>query len=131
MSPNRRSLEWLAERDPPETMIDGGPAQCWPFDNDELISLEGTRGRVKKMDADWIATDRALHYLRYRAGRSETWPWESVERAELIRRGWIKCDVRVTMVDGTLCVLTVSRPAARSLLAIVAEDARGLNLPGS
>jgi hypothetical protein len=129
MSPNRKSLEWIAGREPPETVITGGPAQCWPLDNDELIRLRATRGRSKEMDADWIATDRALHYLRYRVGRAETWVWGSVEGAEVIRRHWFKCDVRVSLVDGALYVVTVSKPDARALPAIVAERASARTNP--
>jgi hypothetical protein len=116
-------MEWLAAREPAETVIDGGVARCWPFEQDDMILLESDARPAKDMSANWIATDRALHFLRYNIGQARTWEWASVQSAELIRKGLLFCDVAVHLADGNVLVFQGSRRGARALLAAVTEHA--------
>ena len=125
MTANPRSLAWIAARDPVETVLDGGPAKSDSLDanHKDLLLAEG--GGARDLSADWVATDRALHFLRFNTGHAESWTWSDIQGAEIAKKGLISSTVRIRLRQGDPCMLTMGRRAAASLLAIVAEHADG------
>ena len=75
------------------------------------------------MDADWVGTDQALHYVHFNARHADSWLWSGVHGADLVRRGLVFARVRVRLDNEESHVLSLGRQAANSLLAIVAERA--------
>lgn len=125
MTASPRSLAWVAAREPAETILDGGPAKSDSLDANHMDLLRTKGGGARDLSADWVATDRALHFLRFNTGHVESWKWSDIQGAEIAKKGLISSTVRIRLRQEDPCVLTLGRQAAKSLLAIVAEHAGG------
>jgi hypothetical protein len=132
-----RSIDWILKQTPGEIVRDGGPARCRRLDDNCLAKLtqkmgatsvdrlasENPGGSHRFLEADWVATDQALHYVHFNAGEADSWRWNAVQGAGIGRRGLVFAKVRIRLQGAEPVVLSLGRRAAKALVAIVAECA--------
>ncbi|HLG01350.1 MAG TPA: hypothetical protein VI916_12840 [Acidimicrobiia bacterium] len=76
------ALRGLMRSHPDEFPLDLGPAKCKDLDRwflDEYVKSGGRVQGMRALEAVWLATDEALHYISPRVGGHIRWAWDSLE----------------------------------------------------
>lgn len=123
----------IADLDPGEGILDGGPARSKALDRRAFERLEGHFGGVTGvrhyaksrgvgaatfMDAEWVATDNALYYVHFNAGTKYRWPWADIQQL-VACRGALPWTKRLTLRTEIETVdVAVSRRAAVFLVSL-------------
>jgi hypothetical protein len=120
----RSSLELLAASYPNEAPLAGGAARIPGLDQeilDGLVAAIGTQQARKLgrrvLSADWIATERALHYVTPKAQSVVSFPWEQIRE---IRRG------KLRRLSQTLTLQLVLEPSRTLDVEVGRSKGRGL-----
>ena len=125
MPVNRKSIDWIESQVNDQRVLDGGPAKCEVLDRHCLGMLTDSAARPDAaiVDAEWVATDRALHYVHFNAGHGHSWSWSEVQGADLARRRLGFAKVLLRLHDDVSLQLSMGSQASKSLLTIVANHA--------
>jgi hypothetical protein len=75
------------------------------------------------VEAEWVATNKALHYVHFNTEHGHSWSWSDVRGVDLARRRFGFAKVLLRLGDDVSYELSMGSQASKSLLAIVADHA--------
>jgi hypothetical protein len=123
----RSSLELLAASYPDEAPLTGGAARIPSLDQeilDDLVASIGTQEARKlgrrALSADWIATERALHYVTPKARSVVSFPWEQIReiRSGRLRRLSQTLTLQLLLEPSRTLEVEVGRSKGRALTTV-------------
>jgi hypothetical protein len=121
------TLAFLERNSPAEVILAGGAAKVKNLDRqflDRYISQVGERAarreRLNLLEADWVATDKALYYISPRVGQGCRYPWAHILSLVIVKQRWRFATVAIQLPRDVVTI-KVSRSSANVLHEIYAE----------
>jgi|GEM_PF-4251025 hypothetical protein len=111
----------VSENYPEEEAEAGGPARCKEIDKEALTFYERQGGRPSMnlglLEADWVATDKALYYVNYRVNFLRRIQWDSITSVKVSSNFGASRKLTIVSRGGKSQKWGVGRLASEDLLA--------------